>query len=160
MSLTNKQQAFISEYLKDFNATQAAIRAGYSEKTAYAIGHENLKKPDIAAEIQARIAERAMSSDEVLIRLAEQARGEYGRYVHEDGYVEIDKMVKDGKAHLIKAVKPGQYGTVYEFYDAQSALALIGRHHKLFVDRTELTGQDGQAITYIIENRGSDEKEN
>lgn len=52
--LTAKQQLFCSEYLKDLNATEAAKRAGYSPKTAYSIGHENLKKPEIAAEISAR----------------------------------------------------------------------------------------------------------
>jgi phage terminase small subunit len=44
---TIKQSLFIKEYLVDYNATQAAIRAGYSQKTAYAIGQENLKKPEI-----------------------------------------------------------------------------------------------------------------
>lgn len=50
--LTEKQELFISEYLKDFNGTQAAIRAGYSEDTAGSIACENLKKPDIASSIQ------------------------------------------------------------------------------------------------------------
>jgi phage terminase small subunit len=45
--LTPKQERFVQEYLVDLNATQAAIRAGYSRKTAYSIGEENLKKPDI-----------------------------------------------------------------------------------------------------------------
>lgn len=45
--LTEKQKKFCDEYLFDFNATQAAIRAGYSEKSAYSIGDENLKKPEI-----------------------------------------------------------------------------------------------------------------
>lgn len=45
--MTDKQQFFCEEYLKDFNATQAAIRAGYSTQSAYSIGHENLKKPEI-----------------------------------------------------------------------------------------------------------------
>ena len=45
--LTAKQERFVQEYLVDLNATQAAIRAGYSRKTAYSIGEENLKKPDI-----------------------------------------------------------------------------------------------------------------
>lgn len=49
--LSAKQKKFIVEYLKDNNATQAAIRAGYSEKTAYSIGQENLRKPEIAQEI-------------------------------------------------------------------------------------------------------------
>ena len=47
--INEKQQAFCREYLKDYNATQAAIRAGYSKKTAYSIGPENLNKPVIRA---------------------------------------------------------------------------------------------------------------
>ena len=53
MALTPKQQRFVAEYQIDANATQAAIRAGYSERTAYAIGHENLNKPEIIAAIKA-----------------------------------------------------------------------------------------------------------
>jgi phage terminase small subunit len=51
MKLTRKQARFVEEYLADLNAAQAAIRAGYSAKTARVIGHENLTKPDIAAAI-------------------------------------------------------------------------------------------------------------
>jgi phage terminase small subunit len=53
MALTPKQQRFVEEYLIDLNATQAAIRAGYSPRTAYAIGSENLAKPEIKAALQA-----------------------------------------------------------------------------------------------------------
>jgi phage terminase small subunit len=49
--MTAKQSAFVGEYLVDLNASQAAIRAGYSEKTAYSIGQENLRKPEISAAI-------------------------------------------------------------------------------------------------------------
>ena len=52
MALTAKQERFVAEYMVDLNATQAAIRAGYSEKTAGATGHENLKKPEIAKAIE------------------------------------------------------------------------------------------------------------
>lgn len=52
MKLTPKQERFVNEYLKDLNATQAAIRAGYSPKTAGSIGHELLKKPEIAAHVK------------------------------------------------------------------------------------------------------------
>lgn len=55
--LTPKQQRFVAEYAIDLNATQAAIRAGYSEKTARAIGSENLTKPDIAAALSTALAE-------------------------------------------------------------------------------------------------------
>lgn len=57
--LTDKQERFILEYLVDFNATQAAIRAGYSEDTAYSIGWENLRKPEIASRIATAGAQTA-----------------------------------------------------------------------------------------------------
>ena len=50
--MTNKQSNFCEEYVKDFNATKAATRAGYSPKTAYSIGSENLKKPEILERIE------------------------------------------------------------------------------------------------------------
>ena len=50
--MTEKMNQFVLEYLKDFNATQAAIRAGYSERTAEVIGHENLRKPQIKEAIE------------------------------------------------------------------------------------------------------------
>ena len=56
MALTPKQRRFVEEYAKDCNATQAAIRAGYSEKSAYSIGDENLRKPEVAAAIAERAA--------------------------------------------------------------------------------------------------------
>lgn len=52
MALSDKQRRFCEEYVIDWNATQAAIRAGYSEKTAYSIGQENLKKPEIESHIE------------------------------------------------------------------------------------------------------------
>lgn len=54
MKLTLKQSKFIDEYMVDGNATRAAIAAGYSKKTAYSIGEENLKKPEIKSEIERR----------------------------------------------------------------------------------------------------------
>lgn len=68
--MTPKQQRFVEEYLADPNATQAAIRAGYSAKRADAIGHENLRKPEIAAAIQQAQRDRsertAITADRVL----------------------------------------------------------------------------------------------
>jgi len=68
--MTAKQSAFVGEYLVDLNASKAAIRAGYSPKTAYSIGQENLKKPEISAAIEGAILERSertqISQDYVL----------------------------------------------------------------------------------------------
>ena len=57
--LTGKQKRFVEEYLCDLNATQAAIRAGYSAKTAEVVGYENLRKPQIAAAIQVEMNKRS-----------------------------------------------------------------------------------------------------
>lgn len=59
MALTPKQQAFADYYIECGNATEAAKRAGYSEKTAYSVGNENLRKPEISSYIAARMAEIA-----------------------------------------------------------------------------------------------------
>jgi len=67
--LLPKQASFIAEYLKDGNATQAAIRAGYSQKTAYSIGQENLKKPEIAARLQVKQSVIAARQDAILEKM-------------------------------------------------------------------------------------------
>lgn len=75
--LTAKQRLFVAEYLVDLNATQAAIRAGYSERTAEKIGHENLRKPEIAAAIEKAMQLRAgkanVNADRVLQEIAGMA---------------------------------------------------------------------------------------
>ncbi|HGJ5904902.1 MAG TPA: terminase small subunit [Arsenophonus apicola] len=75
MTLTNKQEAFCREYLIDLNATQAAIRAGYSEKTAKDIACQNLAKLNIQKRIQTLMEERKnrieVNADYVLKRLVE-----------------------------------------------------------------------------------------
>ena len=141
--MTPKQKLFIAEYLTDFNATQAAIRAGYSKKTAAAIGAENLTKPKIKDEIDRHLKERAMSADEVLTRLANIARGSAADYllIDEFGYVGLDllRMKDAGKLYLIKKYKvTKQGGTELELYDAQGALNSLGRAYGLFVDRSKV----------------------
>lgn len=75
--LTPKQQRFVDEYLVDLNASAAARRAGYSERTANRMASENLSKPDISAAIAAAVAERSkrtqVDADWVLKRLANEA---------------------------------------------------------------------------------------
>jgi hypothetical protein len=70
-TLTNKQQRFVEEYLVDLNATQAAVRAGYSEASAYAIGHTTLKNIEVAAAVQRGQAAR---SGEVRVAAADVLR--------------------------------------------------------------------------------------
>ena len=72
--LTDKQKIFCKEYIKDFNATRAAIAAGYSKKTAYATGAENLRKPQLQKKINEMKAKRAertqITADNVVKELA------------------------------------------------------------------------------------------
>ena len=74
--LTDKQERFVSEYLIDLNATQAAIRSGYSQKTAQRIGSENLSKPLIAdaiAEAKAAAAKRNETTVDMLDKMHKSA---------------------------------------------------------------------------------------
>lgn len=83
--LTPKQQRFIDEYLVDLNASQAAIRAGYSARRADAIGYENLRKPEIAAAIRdaqaARSERTGITADRVLAELWSIATADYRELV-------------------------------------------------------------------------------
>lgn len=75
--LNPKQQRFVEEYLVDLNATQAAIRAGYSKRTAKEIGCENLTKPNIAAAVakgRALLADKAEVNAEQILRDLEDMR--------------------------------------------------------------------------------------
>ena len=139
-NLTDKNWAFVLEYVKDWNATQAAIRAGYSEDTAGSIGHELLKKPEIQQSIQDYVSVYAMDSNEVLFHLGEIARGLQGQYITERGGVDVEKIVKDNKAHLISSSADTRYGRKYIFHDRMKALELLGKTHAIFTDRIE---QDG-----------------
>lgn len=80
MSLTAKQRKFADNYIKLGNATQAAIKSGYSPKTAYSIGNENLSKPEIKAYIDERLKELSNSkiatAEEILEYLTSVVRGE------------------------------------------------------------------------------------
>jgi hypothetical protein len=86
-NLNAKQQCFVSEYLIDLNGTQAAIRAGYSVKTANEIAAENLSKPSIKAAIGTALAERAAKSKrkalDVLRDIQELAQTAKSNYINE-----------------------------------------------------------------------------
>lgn len=118
MSLTAKQKRFCDEYLIDLNATQAAIRAGYSEKTAYRTGADNLRKPQIEEYIAKRQKELSRSTEitqeRVIKELALIAFSNNADYAHvvekkmqvEAGGVLVDVLDKDGKPVMYRTVEP------------------------------------------------------
>lgn len=118
MSLTAKQKRFCDEYLIDLNATQAAIRAGYSEKTAYRTGADNLRKPQIEEYIAKRQKELSRSTEitqeRVIKELALIAFSNNADYAHvvekkmkaEVGGALVDVLDEDGKPVMYRTVEP------------------------------------------------------
>lgn len=142
-TLTDKQRKFIDAYFScGLNATEAAREAGYSDKTARSIGSENLTKPDIRQEIDRRLAESTMKTDEILARLSSMARGDIGEFldVMPNGHAmfNLDRAREAGMLHLIKKYKVTRQGVELELHDPQRALELLGKHHKLFNDKIEV----------------------
>ena len=120
--MTPKQKRFCDEYLIDTNATQAAIRAGYSEKTAYSIGNENLNKPELRAYIDERLAEmqskKIADATEVMRYLTSVLRGESQSSVLAmcgDGCQEVIEKAPDEKEKLKAAeLLAKRYGLLTE----------------------------------------------
>ena len=128
-NLTPKQQRFVEEYLIDLNATQAAIRAGYSEKTAKEIGSENLTKPNIAkaiAEAQEKLSNKAQVTVEMVVQ----------------GLLNEAKDLSEGSTQSARV----------------SAWAHLGKHLGMFKDKIEHTGPNGGPIDLslkvVFENDG------
>lgn len=96
MELTPKQHQFVTEYVKDFNATAAAIRSGYSEKTAYSQGSRLLSNAGIADAIrQIQTEQRSaliMEYDEACAILSSIARGRVADYLGEDGRIDTNRI--------------------------------------------------------------------
>lgn len=136
--LTEKQQRFVDEYLIDLNATQAAIRAGYSVKTADAIGCENLTKPNIQQAIAEHMAERSrrtgVNQDRVVLELAKIAFVRMTDVVDSNGRIKQDASADD--LSCIESIKykesDNEFGGSVErevkFASKLKALELLGKH--------------------------------
>ncbi len=129
--LTPKQERFVAEYLIDLNATQAAIRAGYSEKTAQVIGSENLSKPMIAAAVAAAQAERSerteVTQDYVLTSIMKTM----------ERCKQAEQVVYQNGNPVMIDTPDGEIAPAYKF-DANAVLKgaeLLGRHLAMFTDK-------------------------
>lgn len=127
--MTKKQKRFCDEYLIDLNATQAAIRAGYSKKTAYSIGVENLKKPDIKKYISERMAEKESAliadQDEVLRYLTAVMRGESRSSV----------VVVESTGDFTSAAREMEKAP--DEKEKLKAAELLGKRYGIYTERTE-----------------------
>lgn len=155
--LTAKQEMFVQEYLIDLNATQAAIRAGYSTATAKDIGCENLAKPNIRARIDEALAERSkrtgVNQDRVIRELARIAFVNAENVINpNDATVKADASEDDTAAIAsvkVKTVSGDEFDSTereIKFADKLKALELLGKHLGMFKDNINLTGDVGVVI--------------
>ena len=128
--LTAKQRRFCDEYLIDLNAKQAAIRAGYSERTAKQIGQENLTKPDLKRYIEKRMAEKEKNliadQDEVLKYLTSVLRGES----------ESEEIVIENIGDFTSEARTMKKAPSEK--DRLKAAELLGKRYSLFKDSMKL----------------------
>jgi phage terminase small subunit len=171
--LTGKRRAFTIEYAKDFNGTQAAIRAGYAVKGARVTASRLLTNANIRAAIEEEYKKRGKSLDEIIARLSSQAEASIGDFViiNPDG----DRIVFDPDAiknmgHLIKRIKANttvrytEKGDQLEYtsldltlYDGQKALDILGKHSGMLTEKVEHVGE---IVLKVVRDGDSDTSDN
>jgi phage terminase small subunit len=178
--LTDLQKKFIKEYLIDLNITAAALRAGYSEKTAYSIGQETFNKPHIQAAIQKETNKRArrteITADKVLEEYAKlgfsdvsdylevvtervlvdrTAEGEPISEIKQFVFMKNTADIPPEKLAAISEVKQHKDGSIsFKLHDKRGALDSIARHLGMFTERIEHTGKDGGPIQTAVDLSG------
>lgn len=157
--LTPKQRRFVEEYLVDLNATQAAIRAGYSRKTAASQGERLLRNVEVKAAIQAAMKARQerteITQDRVIAELAKIAFGDQRRVMTwgPTGVKLRDSNELTGEeAAIVAEVSESVTATggtlKLKTHDKVGALKLLGEHLGMFKQRVEVTGKDGGPIKH------------
>lgn len=180
--LTAKQQQFVQEYLLDFNATQAAIRAGYSQKTAQVIGAENLRKPMVAAEIQRlgtkTAAKLEVTRESIMQELAAVGFARATDFVRVEteptsrlvihpltgepvsmpgGYQQTVRItdtadLPEDKAAALAGIKQGANGIELKLHDKLRALELLGKAVGMFDSREAPVTAENNLFEVIAES--------
>jgi phage terminase small subunit len=149
--MTDRQEKFCNEYLIDLNSTAAAIRAGYSVKSARQIGNENLTKPYIRARVDAAMAEQSkrtgINADRVVRELARVAFVDLTDLIDTDTAAVKPNATRDDTAAIAGIrvkTSTGVGGDSVErevkLCDKLKALELLGRHLGLFNDKLDISG--------------------
>lgn len=155
--LTHKQKRFCEYYVRCWNATEAARKAGYSgnDNNLAVIGHQNLKKLKIKEYIQERMDEVTMGTDEILQRLTAMGRGTVEPFVEPDNVsVTLTAESEEAKQALGLVKKIKQYETQtqdgnvsrrfeLELHDAKDAIIQLAKIRGMYIDRVDHTSSDG-----------------
>lgn len=159
-NLTDQQKIFVAEYLKDRNATQAAIRAGYSEDTAYSQGSRLLKDVEVDAAVKEglkRLSNKLeISAERVLQELAKMAFVDARNFWNADGSLKAITELDENTAAALAGfeteeayqhfgggqAKPTGVIKKIKIADKGINLERLGRHLKLFTDKLEVSGMD------------------
>lgn len=185
-SLTDKQRLFVMEYLRDFNATRAAMAVGYSKKTAHVIGWENLRKPNIQAEIKrqkdAVIDDLGIGVQRVIAEYMKIAFADISEYV-EFGQQDVPMFTEDGAplldpktgeqmtykrnfvaikdsgevdGTLINEVKQGKDGVSIKLHDKMKALEKLEKYVGFMTEEQRLKVEKLKVEIREIENKGGE----
>jgi len=133
MAFTDKQQAFISWYVKLLNATRAAQQAGYGGDmhSLEQIGYNLLRNVEIRAEIDRLLKASIPSADEILSRISQQATVDVTPYVKDDGSLDIKALSAAGLGHIVVGIEPGSNGAKVTLTHPQTAQKMLARYHRL-----------------------------
>lgn len=166
--LTPKQLRFVQEYLKDLNATQAAIRAGYSRRTADQLGHQLLKKPSVAAAVSERAGKVLEKAEVTVERIVQEAAAiafhDARKLFHTDGRLKAPHELDDETAAAIAGIEVEQLfegrgedramvGTLHKVkrWEKTKALELLAKYRKMFDDAPKVNVNAG-AIVFLPRN--------
>lgn len=164
MALSKKYRDFAAAYVDTGNAAEAARQSGFKGERPDQAGYEYLRKPEVIAEIEA-LTRLIMPPHEVIQRLAARARSSIADVLRlpfigpmpegqppqaiDNWAIDLIRAQQTGAIHQIKKIKSGKYGPEIEMYEPLPAQELIGKYHRLFVDRTEVSGPDGAPIAVV-----------
>lgn len=160
--LNEKQKRFAREYVKDLNATQAAIRAGYSEKSAYSQAHDLLKNPKVKNFIEQlsekRNSKLEISAERVLLEISRLAFFDPRKLFDDAGMPIHISQLDDDTAAAIAGIEVCTQGNdkmglgeirKYKLSDKSKNLELLARHLKLLTDKVEVGGMPGQPVETV-----------
>lgn len=169
--MTPKQERFVEEYLLTLNAADAARKAGYAPKRADAIGHENLRKPEIQAAIASAKAERSkrtqIDADWLLLRLAAAADADVRDIYADGGLKPVNEWPEVWRKTMLQGLETVTKGnadmgfgevTKVKMADRLKVLELIGRHLAVgaFRDALAVTGKDGGPVQMDVAGMSSE----